>query len=330
MRAISFDQHGTPDVLRLIEIDIPTPGVNDVLLRNHAIGVNYVDVQHRQGGIYEVTLPLIPGIEAAGIVEAVGAGVTEFAPGDRVAYGGYMGGNYAEYTRVDANRLVPVPDAVDFDTAAATLLQGMTTYSLTQHVYPVQAGDWVLIHAAAGGVGSLLVQCALLRGANVIATVSSDAKAQFVRALGAQHVINYTTQNVEQSVLQLTDGMGVHVVYDAVGRDTFEMSLAALRKRGYMVIYGQSSGGVPPFDVNRLSGITPNSSRGSLFLTWASLGHYVEARADLLEHARAVFDLLAQGHLKPSIAGRLPLENAAEAHRLLEARKVMGKLLLIP
>lgn len=332
MIAISFEQHGTADVLQIIHPPppVPTPGADDVLVRNQAIGVNYVDVQHRQGGIYEVALPLIPGIEAAGIVEAVGAAVTDFKPGDRVAYGGYMGGNYAEYTLVKADRLVLVPDSIDLETAAATLLQGMTAYSLSHQVYRIQTGDWVLIHGAAGGVGSLLTQLALLRGATVIATVSSEAKAQFVRDLGAQHVILTSEQDFEHVTNQLTDNTGVHVVYDANGKDTFDQSLACLRKRGWMVIYGQSSGLVPPFDVNRLSGITPDSSRGSLFLTWAALSHYTETRQELLDCASAVFDLLAKGHLKPVISGKLPLTQAAQAHRLLENRQVSGKLLLIP
>lgn len=330
MKAISFSQHGSPDVLQVIDVDIPTPTDNNVLIRNQAIGVNYVDVQHRQGGYYDVDLPLIPGIEAAGTAEAVGQDVTEFVPGDRVAYGGYMGGNYAEYTLVPESRLVPVPDDIDLEMAAAILLQGMTAYSLTHYVYPVREGDWVLVHAAAGGVGSLLMQCARLCGATVIGTVSTEAKAQFVRTLGAHHVVQYLQQDFEQIANQLTGDNGVHVVYDANGQDTFDKSLACLRKRGYMVCYGQNSGEVPPFAINRLSGITPNSSRGSLFLTWAALSHYVETRTSLLECAQAVFDLLAEGHVTPHLAERLPLEDAAEAHRMLESRQVMGKFLLIP
>ena len=330
MKAISFSQHGPPDVLQVIDIDIPTPSDNNVLIRNHAIGVNYVDVQHRQGGYYDVALPLIPGIEAAGTVEAVGQDVTQVALGDRVAYGGYMGGNYAEYTLVPESRLVSVPDEIDLEMAAAILLQGMTAYSLTHYVYPVQEGDWVLIHAAAGGVGSLLVQCAHLRGATVIGIVSTEAKVQFVRTLGAQHVVQHTQQDFEQVVNQLTEDCGVQVVYDANGKDTFDKSLSCLRKRGYMVCYGQTSGEVPPFAINRLSGITPNSGRGSLFLTWSALSHYVETRTSLLECAQAVFDLLIQGHVTPHIAGRLPLEDAAEAHRIVESRQVVGKFLLIP
>jgi NADPH:quinone reductase len=330
MKAIAFSQHGLPDVLQVIDLHIPQPIGNYVLVRNHAIGVNYVDVQHRQGGYYDVKLPLIPGIEAAGVVEAVGANVTEFVPGDRVAYAGYMGGNYAEYTLVEEDRLFSVPKEITFEIAAATALQGITAYVLTHHVYPVQPDDWVLIHGAAGGVGSLLVQIASSLGARVIGTVSTEVKAQFAHETGAQHVINYLQEDFEQVANQLTKDQGVHVVYDANGRTTFDKSLASLRKRGTMVIYGQSGGTVPPFDVNRLSGITPNSSRGSLFLTWASVSHYVEKREDLIHHTHAVFEMVLSGQLKPYIAEKLPLADAAQAHRMLESRQVMGKLLLIP
>lgn len=328
MRAISFSQHGTADVLQLINLDIPTPGTNEVLVRNHAIGVNYVDVQHRQGGFYDVALPLIPGIEAAGIIEAVGQHVTEFAIEDRVAYAGYMGGDYAEYTLVPEDRLVPVPTGIELETAAATLLQGITAYSLSHQVYNIQRDDWVLVHAAAGGVGSLLVQCALARGAQVIGTVSSETKAQFVRDLGVQHVIRYMQQDFEQVANDLTANIGVHVVYDGVSKDTFEKSIACLRKRGWMVIYGQAAGTAPLFDVNRLSGITPNSSRGSLILTWASVSHYIETHAELLANASKVFEMLMAGTMQPNIAARLPLTEAAQAHRMLESRHVVGKLLL--
>ena len=332
MKAIIIKQHGDPDVLTLIDVPTPEPKMGDVLVKNQAIGVNYVDVQHRQGGFYAVDLPFIPGIEGAGIVAAIGEDVTEFNIGDRVAYAGHMGGDYAEYTLVDEQRLVPIPDAISYEVAAATLLQGITAYGLTHHVYPVQADDWVLVHAAAGGVGSLLVQLANLRGATVIGTVSTEAKAQFAHTMGAHHTINYTEAEFDEVVNTLTDNQGVHVVYDAIGKTTFDKSLASLRKRGMMVIYGQSSGAVSLFDVNRLSGITPslNSGRGSLFLTWSAVSHYVEDRADLLAYCNAVFAYLANSDIKPNIADCLPLADAAEAHRRLEAREVMGKLLLIP
>lgn len=330
MQAISISTHGGPDVLRVVDLAIPTPTADQVLVRNHAIGVNFVDVQHRQGGIYAVALPLIPGIEAAGVVEAVGPGATAFRPGDRVAYAGYMGGDYAEYTLVVESHLFPVPDAIDFETAAAISLQGITAHALTHQVYRVRPGDWVLIHAAAGGVGGLLLQIAKHLGARPIAAVSTEAKARFAREHGAEHAILYSTDHIVHTIDRLTSGAGVHVVYDAVGRDMFDASLASLRKRGTLVIYGLSSGPVPHFDINRLSGITPGSGRGSLSLIWAAASHYIEDRQELLAQTRAVFDLVQIGSLRPTIAGRLPLAEAAQAHRLLESRAVVGKLLLIP
>ncbi len=330
MKAISLSEYGSTDVLKLIEVDVPTPNRGEVLIKNTAVSVNFVDVQHRQGGFYnDLPLPLIPGIEGAGIIEAVGDDVTDFSSGDRVAYG-YMGGNYAEYTVVPAERVVNVPDHLDLELAAATLLQGITAYSLTRKVYPIQTSDWVLIHAAAGGVGSLLAQYALHLGATVIGTVSTQAKADFVKQFGVQHVVRYTQEDFEHVANQLTDNQGVHVVYDAVGKNTFEQSLMSLRKMGYLVIYGQSSGAPPLFDVNRLSGITPNSGRGSLFVTWASSGDYTAERADLIEHTSDVFQKLAAGTLTHHIADRIPLTEAVRAHKLLESRSIIGKLLLIP
>lgn len=331
MKAVQFDQHGSADVLQVVEVDIPHLGASDVLVRNQVIGVNYVDVQHRQGGYYPVGLPLIPGIEAAGIVEAVGAGVSAFKVGDRVAYAGYMGGNYAEYTRVPEDKLVPVPDAISFEQAGGGLMQGLTAYVLTQQVYRVKQGDWVLVQAAAGGVGLMLVQLAKAYGAAVIGTVSSAAKVDAAREAGADHVVVYTEQDFQTEVLRLTNGQGVHVVYDAVGQTTFEAGMRSLRKRGHMVVYGQTSGSGPlMLDVNRLSGITADSFAGSLTVTWAAASHYIEDQGDLLACARAVFDLMREGHLNIRVAERLPLDQAADAHRLLESRQVAGKVLLIP
>ncbi|MEM9775401.1 MAG: quinone oxidoreductase [Chloroflexota bacterium] len=330
MKIVSFSEHGPPNVLEVIETAIPEPTERQVLVGNRAIGVNYVDIQHRQGGFYSVNLPLIPGIEAAGVVEAVGSKVTEFNVGDRVGYAGYMGGNYAEYTLVPEDRLVEIPDAISFEVAAAAMLQGITAYVLTHQVYPVQSDDWVVIHAAAGGVGNLLVQMAKQRGAVVVGTVSTTAKAEFARQIGVDHVVNYSLENFEDVTNDLTQGIGVHVVYDAIGRTTFDQSLSCLRKRGMMVIYGQSSGTIPPFDLNRLSGITPNSSRGSLFLTWAAGSHYLEERMELLDNASAVFNMLMAGKIQPNIAECLPLVDAAKAHEMLEMRQVIGKLVLIP
>jgi NADPH:quinone reductase len=322
MRAIQITTHGGPEVLELVQMHIPEPSAGQVLVRNHAIGVNYVDVQHRQGGYYPVSLPLIPGIEAAGVIEAVGDGVTGFKTGDRVAYAGYMGGNYAEYTPVAESAVVQVPAALDFVQAAAGLMQGMTAHCLTHDVFQVQA--------AAGGVGSLLVQFAKRRGARVIGTVSSPAKAEFAREQGADHVINYREENVLEAVNAITDGSGVHVVYDAIGQATFEQSLASLRTCGHLVIYGQTSGSIPPFDINRLSGLTAGSSRGSISVTWAALSHYNAESEVMRTRARTVFDLIQSQALRLHITHQFSLEQAAEAHRLLESRDTTGKIILLP
>jgi NADPH2:quinone reductase len=330
MRVIQISEHGGPEVLRIVEQPIPQPAAGQVVVQNQAIGVNYVDVQHRQGGYYPVHLPLIPGIEAAGIIHSVGTDVIHFKPGDRVAYAGYMGGNYADYTAVAETALVHVPDKLDFVQAAAGLMQGMTAHCLTHDVFHTQAGHWVLVQAAAGGVGSLLVQFAKRRGARVIGTVSSTAKAEFARAQGADHVINYQAQNVVEAVNAITAGLGVHVVYDAVGQATFEHSLASLRACGHMIIYGQTSGPIPPFDINRLSGLTAGGSRGSISITWAALSHYNAELEMMRTRAQAVFDLIHSQALRVHISHQLSLEQAAEAHRLLESRDTTGKVILLP
>ncbi|MBW4438565.1 MAG: quinone oxidoreductase [Pleurocapsa minor GSE-CHR-MK-17-07R] len=330
MRVIQVTEHGGPEVLTLVELPQPAPAAGGVVVKNEAIGVNYVDVQHRAGGYYPVALPLIPGIEAAGVVVQVGAGVTDFRAGDRVAYGGYMGGNYAEYTPVPADKLVPVPASVDFEQAVAGLMQGMTAHCLTSDVYAVREGDWALVQAAAGGVGSLLVQYAKLRGATVIGTVSSARKADFARQMGADHVVNYRTHDFAAEVERITGGQGVHVVYDAVGAPTFDGSLASLRACGHLVVYGQTGGAVPPFDINRLSGLTDSTSRGSISLTWAALSHYNAGQSAMLARAAAVFEDMQAGRLRPYISMRLPLADAAHAHRLLEDRDALGKIVLLP
>ena len=331
MRAVQFDRHGNADVLQVVDVDMPQLGALDVLVRNQAIGVNYVDVQHRQGGYYPVVLPLIPGIEAAGIVEAVGAKVRTLQAGDRVAYAGYMGGNYAEYTRVPVDKLVPLPDEISFEQAAGGLMQGLTAYVLTQQVYRVKHGDWVLVQAAAGGVGLMLVQLSKAYGATVIGTVSNTSKATAARKAGADHIIVYTEQDFHAAVMGLTRNEGVHVVYDAVGQTTFEGGMRSLRKRGHMVVYGQTSGSGPlMIDVNRLSGITTDSFAGSLTVTWAAASHYIEDYDDLMMCAKAVFKLMHDGHLNTRIAKQLPLKQAAKAHQMLESRQVAGKILLIP
>jgi NADPH:quinone reductase len=329
MRAIRIDAHGAADVLRLVEIPMPPVAFDQVLVRNHAIGVNYVDVQHRAGGYYPVTLPLIPGIEAAGIIAQVGDAVQGFGVGERVCYAGYMGGNYAEYTPVPQDQLIAVPDALTFEDAAAGIMQGMTAHCLTHDVYSVREGDWVLVHAAAGGVGAMLVQYAKLRGARVIATVSSAEKAQFVAALGADHIINYREQAFDAVSDARTQGRGVDVVYDALGKPTFDASLRALKRCGHMVVYGQTGGAVPLFDVNRLSGLTDASTRGSITLTWAALSHYNADTATMRARAATLFAHMLAKQITPHISQRLPLAHAADAHRLLEARTVHGKVVLV-
>ncbi len=330
MKAIILYEHGGPEVLQVEDIPMPIPKDGEILVKNRAIGVNFVDTQHRAGQNYPVRLPLIPGTEAAGIVEAVGTGVSLFKVGDRVGYAGYMGGNYAEYTLVPEEKLVPIPAGVSFELAAASLLQGMTAHCLSHSVYPIKENDTVLIHAAAGGVGLFLVQMAKRRGATVIGTVSNPEKAEFVRGVGADHVIDYSQADFETETMRLTDGAGVQVVYDSVGRATFDKGINVLRAQGYMVVFGLTSGPVPLFDINRLSGITGSGNKGSLYLTWATLNDYSANRADLLWHAREVLDWIAEGTLKVYVARTLPLTEAVEAHRLLESRQLMGKVLLLP
>ncbi len=309
---------------------MPIPQPNEVLVENQAIGVNFVDTQHRAGTNYSVQLPLIPGIEAAGIVKAIGGDVREFQAGDRVGYAGYMGGDYAEYTVVPEAKLIPVPAKVTLELAAAALLQGMTAHCLAYSVYPIKEGDRVLIQAAAGGVGLLLVQLAKRRGATVIAVVSTAEKAERVRAVGADHVIHSSRADIEVETMRLTGGEGVHAVYDSVGRTTFDQGIRVLRPQGYMIVFGLSGGPVPPFDINRLSGITGSGNRGSLYLTWATLNDYAAKREDLLWRAKDVQDWIAEGTLKVHIARTLPLVEAVEAHRLIESRQVVGKVLLQP
>ncbi|MBK9711778.1 MAG: quinone oxidoreductase [Kouleothrix sp.] len=330
MHAMLVRQHGDPNVLELVEIPIPTPTGELVLVQHKAIGANFVDTQHRRGTPYPIALPLIPGVEAAGVVAALGPDVTEFAAGDRVAFAGHMSGVYAEYSLVPQARLVPIPDTVDFHQAAATLMQGMTAHALTESVYPIQQHDNVLIHAAASGVGLYLVQLAKRRGARVIGTTSSEAKAQVAYQAGADDVILYTQADFEAETRRLTQGAGVHVVYDGIGQATFDKGLRLLRPQGHMVVYGLSSGAVPPFDINRLSGITGSEERGSLFLTWPTLNDYAARREDLLWRARDILTWVADGILTPYISGRFPLAEAAHVHQLLESRQGTGKLLLEP
>jgi NADPH2:quinone reductase len=300
---------------------MPSPGNGEVLIKVAASGVNFIDVYHRIGR-YTMPLPFIPGTEAAGVVAAVGSGVTEFRQGDRVAC--YVGsGCYAEYVIAPAARLVAVPDSLDLKSAAAALVQGLTAHYLAYDTYPVKSGDTVLVHAAAGGVGLLLTQIAKRRGARVIATVSTEAKAQLAREAGADEVILYSQTDFETEVKRLTDGKGLDCVYDSVGKTTFDKSLNCLRPLGYLVLYGASSGAVPPFDPIQLM------TKGSLFLTRPTLGHYIATPAAMRQRAADLFGWIASGQLKLRLEHTYPLADAAQAHRDLEARATTGKLLLI-
>ncbi len=322
MKAIRIQSTGGPEVLRLEEVPIPVAGAGQVVVKIAAAGVNFIDVYHRTGQ-YRVPLPFTPGQEAAGVVTAVGAGVTDVSVGERVAYAHVLGA-YAEYAVVPADRVVPLPDGVDAKVAAAALLQGMTAHYLATTVYPLHSGDTCLVHAAAGGAGLLLCQVAKLRGARVIGTVSTQEKAALARAAGADDVILYTEQDFEVEVKRLTGGKGVQVVYDSVGRTTFEKGLNVLAPRGMMVLFGQSSGAVAPLDPQVLN------QKGSLVLTRPTLGHFIATRAELLARAGDVLGWIRAGKLKVRIGLELPLDQAAEAHRRLEARGTTGKVLLLP
>jgi NADPH2:quinone reductase len=322
MKAIRVRAPGGPEVLRLEEIAVPAPGPGQVLVQVEAAGVNFIDVYQRTGQ-YPVTPPFTPGQEAAGRVSATGAGVTAPQVGDRVAYTGVLGA-YAEYAVVPADRTVVLPDGVSARQGAAAMLQGMTAHYLATTTYPLRPGDTCLVHAAAGGVGLLLCQIAKLRGARVLGTVSTRQKAELARGAGADEVVLYTEQDFEAEVKRLTGGAGVQVVYDSVGRTTFEKGLNCLARRGLMVLFGQSSGPVGPFDPQVLN------QKGSLFLTRPTLAHYIAARAELEARAADVLRWIARGTLKLHLAHEFPLAQAAEAHRQLEGRKTTGKVLLLP
>ncbi len=308
--------------MRYEDAPTPTPGEGQVLVKLAAAGVNYIDVYQRTG-LYPNNLPYTLGLEGSGSVVGVGPAVTAFKEGDRVAYTGVPGA-YAEYAMVPADRLVKMPEGVDVKAGAAAMLQGMTAHYLAYTTYSLKAGARCVIHAAAGGVGLLLVQMAKQCGAMVIGTVSTEEKAALAREAGADHVIRYTQQDFEQEVKQITDGEGVNVVYDSVGQSTFEKSLNCLSPLGYMVLYGQASGPVAPFDPAILN------SKGSLFLTRPSLFHYISDRQSLLDRAGDVLGWIASGQLKVRMEFNFPLAEAAEAHRSLEGRKTTGKVLLIP
>jgi NADPH2:quinone reductase len=306
--------------MQLAEVPVPEPGPNQARVRIAASGVNFIDVYYRTG-LYKADLPITLGSEGAGTVDAVGSGVTDLAPGDRVAYA-MARGSYAEYAIVPAAQLVKISDAADFQIAAAAMLQGMTAHYLTHSTFALKSGDTCLVHAAAGGTGGLIVQMARMVGARVFGTVSTEEKARIARESGADETILYTQQDFEVEVKRLTGGRGVDVVYDSVGRTTFDKSLNSLRPRGTLALFGQSSGPVPPFDPSILNG------RGSLYLTRPTLGHYLLTREELLWRAGDVLSWVASGRLKLRIGGVYPLANAAAAHRDLEGRKTAGKLIL--
>ncbi len=322
MKAIQVKQTGGPEVLELVDLPVPEPKANEAVVKLAASGVNFIDVYHREGR-YKVPLPFTPGQEGAGVVTAVGADVTSVKVGDRVAWCHLLGA-YAEYAAVLAHRLVPIPAGVTEQQAAAAMLQGMTAHYLSYDTYPLKRGETALVHAAAGGVGLLLTQMAHNLGARVIATVSTDEKAKLAREAGADEVILYTQSDFEAETKRLTDGKGVDVVYDSVGKTTFEKGLNVLRPRGFMVLFGGSSGAVPPFDLIALS------VKGSLYVTRPTLVHYSSTREELMARSDAVFGMITSGKLKLRIAYTYPLEKAQQAHRDLEGRKTTGKLLLIP
>lgn len=322
MRAIRFEQTGGPEVLQLVDVDTPAPGNGQILVRHQAIGINFIDTYQRSG-LYPVKLPSGLGLEAAGVVEAVGEGVTRFEVGDVAAYNGAVGA-YADYGVVADQRAVKLPAGVTPEVAAAALLKGMTAEFLLRRCYPLQAGQTALIHAAAGGVGQILVQWAKAIGAEVIATVGSDDKAARARALGADHVILYRDQDVAAEVKRITGGKGVPVSYDSVGKATFDGSLGSLARRGMLVSFGNASGPAPAIEPSRLQ------RGGSLFLTRPTLFDYVATTPELDESAAALFGLIVAGKVKIEIGQTFPLAEARRAHEALEARETIGSSLLIP
>jgi NADPH2:quinone reductase len=322
MRAIRIESPGGPEVMKLVELPTPSPESGQALVRIEAAGVNFIDIYQRSG-LYKLPLPFTPGQEGAGVVEAVGPGVSEVRPGDRVAWAGQLG-SYASHQIIPAPRLVPVPRGVDMKSAAAAMLQGMTAHYLVTDTFPLRPGHMCLIHAAAGGVGQLFCQLASRAGAHVIGTAGGPEKVRIAKEAGAHEAIDYRAQDFETEVKRITGGAGVHVVYDSVGKDTWERSLRSLRTRGMLVLFGQSSGTVPPIDPQLLA------SGGSLFFTRPTLGSYLLTRDELLTRAGAVLGAVERGDLKLRIEEALPLAQAAKAHELLASRKTTGKLLLIP
>ena len=323
MKAIRIHETGGPEVLRFDDVEIGTPGPGEVLVRHTAIGVNFIDTKYRKGD-YPADLPVILGNEAAGVVEAIGDGVTEVAVGDRVAYGVGPPGADAEYRVMPPRNLVVLPDTIDDKTAAAMMLKGLTAHYLARGSYVAGAGETVLVQAAAGGVGTILCQLLSLAGATIIGTVSSDEKARQAAAHGCTHPVVHTKEDLSERVRAITDGEGVSVVYDSVGKDTFETSLKCLRRRGTMVSFGTASGPIPPFDLFRLN------LMGSLYVTSAGLADYTATREEMLGRANELFALVAGGTLRIEVNQAWPLADAAEAHRALESRGTIGSSVLLP
>jgi len=322
MKAIRIDKYGGPEVLTSEDVPIPEPKSGEARVKIEAIGLNFIDIYQR-AGLYPLQTPVTLGMEGAGVVDAIGDGVSEVKVSDRVAYAMILG-SYAEYAIVPAAKLAPLPVKLDMKSAAALMLQGMTAHYLTHSTYALKRGDTALVHAAAGGVGLLLIQVAKMLGARVIGTVSTEAKAQLAKDAGADEIILYTQTDFLTEVKKLTDGKGVHVVYDSVGATTFDKSLDCLRPRGCLALFGQSSGPVGPFDPGKLA------AKGSLFLTRPTLAHYLLDRAELLARANDLFQWTASGKLRLRVETTFPLQEIAEAHRLLEGRKTTGKVVLFP
>jgi NADPH2:quinone reductase len=322
MKAVRVHETGGPEKLIHEEVPTPSPGPGQALVKIHAIGLNFIDIYYRTG-LYKAPPPFIPGSEAAGVVEIVSNDVTIVKPGDRVAYAGPLGA-YAEYALVNAWQLVRIPDSIDYRTAAAVMLQGMTAHYLTHSTFPLRSGETALLHAAAGGVGLLMIQLAKRIGAKVIGTVSTEEKARLAQAAGLDHVIFYQQTDFEQEVKKFTGGAGVDVVYDSVGRTTFNKSLNCLRRRGMMVLFGQSSGPVPPFDLSLLNSI------GSLYITRPGLPHYTATKEELQWRAGDILKWVSEGSLKVRVDREFTLREAAKAQLALETRQTAGKVLLIP
>ncbi len=322
MKAIRVRETGGPEKLLCEDLPLPAPGPGQALVKIRSIGLNFIDVYYRTG-LYKSQLPFTPGMEAAGTVEAVGENVKTVKPGDRVAYAGILGA-YAEYSLVNALQLVPLPADVDFPLAAAVMLQGLTAHYLTHSTFPLRKGETVLIHAAAGGVGLLLIQIAKIIGAGVIGTVSTDEKAALAANAGADNIVRYTRDDFELEVKRITGGTGVDVVYDSVGKTTFEKSLNCLKRRGMMVLFGQSSGPVPPMEPGMLN------TKGSLYLTRPGLAHYTATREELTWRAGDLFRWISDKSLNIRVDRTYPLKEAARAHQALESRQTAGKVLIQP